>query len=258
MEPSEKARGLNLMDLLQRPMKRVVEITGMIKILLKDMDEKDVDHPLFLDSLDLNNGVIELMEDKKKNVESIVKLIDLQSTHKLDGIVAEWRKIIHECHVTELVKNKVEDRNFLLLNDILVITSKKKGYFYNLLDICVTDLPDSGGQRYIIEIQVVKGKEKKKICFSSGEEKNKLIHSINEAQMNAHNVGNNDIRSSRASFKKEKTSILSLFKKKKSENDMTLSRMSSMEFNINRSRKNFSFFIFQFLFLFVFYFYFYF
>jgi hypothetical protein len=220
---------------------------------MKDMTEKDSDFINFFESLDTNNSVIDLMDDKKKTVEGIVKLIELQTTHKFDGLVAEWRKILYECYVIEVVKNKVEDRNFLLLNDLLVITSKKKGYYYNLLDICIIDIPDAGGMKNMLEIQVVKGKEKRKLSFNNSEEKNKLILLINEAQMNAHNIVNsNDPRSSRASFKKEKSSILSLFKKKKSENDVTLSRMSSMEFDNKKSckqkKKN--------LFLFLFFFYF--
>lgn len=181
-------QGKSIYGLLMQPLQRINHYIKFSKIVIKYFSsDQHPDAKIFQKLIDYLSELEEFSREKKFAIENIIKLADIKENVKVQGLVAETRKLEIELDVKEYVRSNSRNRKFYLFNDMILICAyNKKGEIekskqFLLSDVSLTDLQDQKEIRNAFELNH-KGKDKKKFGFMSGTEKNLVLNRTKEIQ----------------------------------------------------------------------------
>ena len=217
---SPLCKGYSIHDLLLKPLNRLKEYAGFTKLVLKYTPASHPDYSQLQVSNESLVNISQLLEEKRRSIENLARLIEIQQSFKLKDFVNENRVLVKECIIQDCTKNKPKDKRFCLFNDVIIIGSVRKASTkainYHLADISLVELPDGATTKNMVELQTIKNRDKKRIAFSSLEEKQLVLGLVKEHQQNPQ-LFDGGGKLPRDSSRKPRISISDLFFKKKSD-----------------------------------------
>jgi hypothetical protein len=132
-EAKGKARGLNLGQLLLKPVQRICKYPLLLQELTKATSDDHVDHANLLDAIAKTNQVVVSLNDGQRALESFSKIAQIAAAIKSDvpefDMLQKGRSFVREGPFEELSNGKRRGRSLVLFNDVLLVGKYQKGKF---------------------------------------------------------------------------------------------------------------------------------
>eukprot|EP00762_Andalucia_godoyi_P003115 ANDGO_01115.mRNA.1 Guanine exchange factor for Rac 30 len=171
-EKHPSCRNNTLESLLITPIQRIPRYELLIKELVKHSDESYVDYKDLLKAKDSIHQVAAYCNEKKREAEGRLRLVQLQTELKLKDLVQPHRGLIREASCTNSSSDSIQ---IVLMTDVLlhVDVSANKKLFLPLIS-CAASSTDSGF------LQVSSAKHGIKIKLATQEETTEWLALLNE------------------------------------------------------------------------------